>query len=422
MGRFGIMAGMVRKDLLRQIRSPMAMLIMLAFPLFFAALLGVSFGGGTPQIQVRLLVENQDDSFLSDLLIGAMSNEQVSKYFDITQVDAGGLEMIRNDEASALLRIPEHFGQKLIDGEPVALELVRNPSESILPEVAEQALTVLTDLLDAASRILRKPLDEMAPLMEASGDDLTADQVARLSVAFYDALDSVEHFVLPPVITLETVQLTDAGAAGKSSQSVSSIFVAVLPGIAVWALFMVGDMAMRDIVVEATAGTLTRQMCSPISAWDIIAGKALYTAALSGISLILLTTIGAIVFREALSFPGFVLLSAALVFAVTGLSASIYGLAQTERQGTTVGSIMLMLFALLGGSFFDISGLPDSVQRLAPLSPFYWGTTGYASLIRDGGGIADIARNAAVLAGVGVVGLTLGSALLGRKVRKGQTA
>ena len=53
-----------------------------------------------------------------------------------------------------------------------------------------------------------------------------------------------------------------------------SIFLIVLPGVSVWALFMLGDMAMRDILTESTPGTLRRQLSGPLPAWNAGRGKA----------------------------------------------------------------------------------------------------------------------------------------------------
>ena len=193
----------------------------------------------------------------------------------------------------------------------------------------------------------------------------------------------------------------------------------VLPGISVWALFMLGDIAMRDILTESVAGTLRRQLSGPVHAWQLVLGKALYTAVLASISLVLLSAIGWLASEGGIDLLGFAVLSLALVLAVTGFSATAYGLARTERQGATFAGIIMMVFAFLGGAFFQVESLPALAQRLAPLSPFYWGTQGYQELIRNGTGLSAILPNAGVLAGVGAVLLFAGAFLLERKLVRG---
>jgi hypothetical protein len=239
---------LVRKDLRRALRAPLAIGVTLAFPVIFALLIGVSFGGGDVEPpKVRLLVEDLDQTFVSNFLVGAFESDQAGQYFDTTAVGPEGLELMERGKASALLRIREGFAQDLLDGNPITLELIRNPAESILPEIAEQTMIVLTEVLDAGSRLLREPLDELAPYFEEDDPDISATDVAQISVAFYDAMEGAEKYLVPPVVTLESLQLESESDAGDSSSGsgVFNIFLMVLPGIWVWVLLMMGPTRAR---------------------------------------------------------------------------------------------------------------------------------------------------------------------------------
>jgi ABC-2 type transport system permease protein len=413
---------MVRKDLLRQLRTPLAIATVLAFPLVFAALIAVAFGGaGDAAPRVRLLVEDRDGSFASGLLVGALTSDRAAEYFDVERVDAPGEAALEREDAAALLRIPAGFGADYLRGRPVALELVRNPAQGIFPEIAEQAMTVGVDVLAAGSRLLRDPLDRLAAATAGDGIDFSSEQAAALATSIHATLEASGALLFPPVITLETVEL--GGEPARSPRpTTASLFAYVLPGIGVWALFLAGELGMRDLVVEGSKGTLRRQICCPLRPWQIVIGKALYTAALAALSWLVLSAIGAVALRRAVSLPGYLSLSLALIVALTGYSATMYGALRTQRQAATLSSVLLLLFAFTGGSFFDVDLLPGVMRKLAPLSPFYWGTTGYRALIREGGGLADVAPNVAVLATVGGVLLALGCGLLHRRVRRGIAA
>jgi len=422
MGRLWLM---VRKDLLRQVRSPLGMSLVLAFPLVFSALLALTFGTGGDRVpRVRLLVENRDGEFLSSVLLSAFSSEQMGKFFDVSDVGEQGREMMEQGEASALLIIPAGFSRDLLDGTPVVLQLVRNPAEGILPEIAEQTLTVLTDGLDSGSRLLRGPLEEIASFVESEGEGVSADRVSAVAVAIHGIIEGAWDMLLPPAITLESVQLQDEPDTGGSGtgNGVASIFLFVLPGISVWALFMVGDIAMRDLLIEQTDGTLQRQLSGPISPFGVIAGKALFTAVMAAISLVILSGIGWFASSGGVDLAGFAGLSLAIIVAVTGFSAVMYGAMRTQRQGATFSGVLFLVFAFLGGAFFQIDQLPSGVRQFAPLSPFYWGTTGFQELIRDGAGFAEVLPNVGVLTGIGATGLLIGSSLLRRKIGRGGAA
>jgi ABC-type multidrug transport system permease subunit len=395
---------------------------LLSFPLVFTSLLALTFGSGSqPRMpRVQLLIEDLDDSFASGALVSAVTSEQMARYFDVEQVGADGLQRIEQNKASALWRIPEGFQQDLIDGTPVKLELIRNPAQSILPEIAEQGLTVLTEVLSAAARVLEEPLDDLRPMLEQDSAP-GAERVAAMTVKMYAVINRAEGLLAPPAIVLDTVQLEDEQGETPSGggSSTSLIFLMVLPGISVWGLFLVGDMAMRDVITESTRGTLHRQLCGPVRPGQLLVAKALFTASVSLISLVLLAGIGWGVAKQSVDPAGFIVLSLALILAITGYAALVYGGVSTERQGATISGVLLLIFAFVGGSFIQIDDLPAVMRRFAPISPFYWGTTGYQTLIRDGGGLSDVLPNAGVLAALGVVLLAAGAALLQRRMRGG---
>jgi ABC-type transport system involved in cytochrome c biogenesis permease component len=75
------MLSMVRKDLLRQLRSPMGLLFSLSFPVIFATLIALTFGTGSqPTVpRAHILVQDLDGSFLSGALLSGTGNEQMAK-------------------------------------------------------------------------------------------------------------------------------------------------------------------------------------------------------------------------------------------------------------------------------------------------------------------------------------------------------
>ena len=169
---------------------------------------------------------------------------------------------------------------------------------------------------------------------------------------------------------------------------------------------------------ESREGTLRRQLSAPAAAWQIVIGKALYTSAMALISLMILTGIGWAASGGSVDLAGFVLLSIAVVVMVTGYSSMIYALARNDRQGSTISSVLLLIFAFIGGSFVTIDSLPAAVRAFSPFTPFYWGTTGYATLLQQGG-LADVMLNIGVLIGIGAALLAIGAMMLERRVRQG---
>ena len=120
---------LVSKDLKRKLRAPVGLVVLLAFPIVFAGMLALVFGSeGNNTPKVRLVVENRDTGFAASALSSAFTSKQMAEHFDVRTVAKGeGAAVIEAGEASALLVVPEHFTQDVLDGKPVTLELVRNP-------------------------------------------------------------------------------------------------------------------------------------------------------------------------------------------------------------------------------------------------------------------------------------------------------
>lgn len=418
---------LVRKDLRRRLRSPLSTILVLVFPLVLAGILAMAFGAGETEVpKVRLLLDDQDGGLAGMLVSQAFSSPQAAAYFEVQKVDEGtagddALAKLEKEEFSALLRLPPGLTDAILDGRAADLELVRNPAQSILPEVAEQITRVLADGLSAASYSLRGPLNELQPLLEG-GQGPSDQSVASVSVTVNQWITRSGKYVFPPAITLKPVQLEKAGAQPATtggSGGTTSVFLFVLPGLAVFSLFTLGDMVMRDLLGEGTRGTLRRVLAGPVTPGTVVAAKAATAAAVAIAGLLVLAAIAGLVARRGMDFAAFALLSLALVAAVTGLASTIYGLARNERQGSTVGSVLYMVLAFAGGSFLPLDSLPGAMRAVSPLSLFYWGTEGYKSLLLDGGGLRDVLLHVGILAGSGLALLALGGALLRRRVLRG---
>jgi len=376
-----------------------------------------------------MLVANEDDGLLASGVTSVFTSQQASKVFDTKTVTAAqGRALMETGKASALLTIPKGFTNDVLDGKPVTLRLLRNPAEGILPEIAEQTTGALVDVLDGGRRVFDEPINDLKPLLDDDAKAPADADIIAISLAVKRAIESLSGWVDPPVIALESEMFESATASTQpekqkqSGAAPSAIFLLVLPGVAVYGLFLVADQGMRDVMTERTLGTLRRQLAGPIAGETIILGKAVYTAVLAGLAIVVIGGVGAALLSAPVSIPAFLLLSAALVLAVTGTTAVIYGAARTERQASTLGNMIFLAMGFLGGGFIRIEGLPSGVRSIAPFTPLYWGTQGYRALLENGAGVAGVATHAGVLGLMGIVLLGIGAAALRRTAKRGASA
>ncbi len=433
---------LLHKDLLRRRRAPLGVLVMLAFPLIFSAMLAFAFGGSETGLPAaKLLLYDEDDGLVGGLIANALSSEQLNDYLDVIAVGEEGVQMMADGEASALLRIPSGTTLQLFEGQPIVLEMIRNPTQGILPEIAEQVIATLTDVLSVAARVLHREAEGLEiDLLDL--DNLDDQAFARLVIRIRRLVQVGNEFLDEPLLSLTVVMLDDEGndpaevASGEQTADDTIdeddadddsgggddqrllVFLFVLPGVSVYALFIIGDQMMRDVLAEAQMGTLRRQLSAPIDARQVIAGKVLLSGVVAGLALLILAAIAFFLADTAVSLTGFVALSLALLLAVSGLSAAIYGVVRDEQQGSTLSSLLYLVLAFAGGSFLPLDNLPAAVQRIAPVSPFYWGTRGFQDLL-DGGGLPEVATAVLILGVLGTVLLLFGAWRLKRKVLRG---
>ncbi|MEM9290964.1 MAG: ABC transporter permease [Acidobacteriota bacterium] len=443
-----VLRALVRKDLRRQIVAPLAPAIFLLFPLAFAALLALTFGGGdeSPQLpKVKLLLEDRDQELVGDLLRSALASRQVAEYFDLREVEEGtGRELMDQGEASALLILPEGLTDALLDGEPTVLEVVRNPSESILPEAAVQSTEVLAAGLDSAARLLAEPLTTIRPLLDDDSEFPEDATIATLAVEVNRLLRRSEKFLMPPVLELESSSgATDQEGLDELAQQLlateeeiaqeaapaeeeeeyrslsNTIFLLILPGVAVFSLFSLGDRMMRDLPREAQLGTLTRQLASPLNPGLLIAGKMAVAAIFLFAVEIILALVAVLLGGARADILGFLILCIALNLAVCGTAAGLYAFARDEAQGSTMASALFLILGFSSGSFLPLDEMPALVKAIAPFTPFYWATEGFKELLFQQASIAQLGTHLAILCTFGLVLTVVASITLKRRILGG---
>ena len=428
--RVSMLWAMVWKDLRRRARSPLATVLLLLFPLIFAGLIALTFGGGTVP-KVRLLIEDRDGGLVGRLAMTAFEQGEAQKYFEVKKVEkvAGdGAALLEREGATALLRLPAGLTDDVLAGRPATVSLVKSPAQSILPDIAEEVTSVLAEVLSSASRLLRAPLDEIRRTPAGPGAGRGAgpsdSRVAEIAVLVNGVVARARPYVLPPVVTLETATRPDPSAGTKpaGASPASSLFLLFLPGISVYALFNLADQTMRDLLIEARMRTLRRQLAGPLTARRVLVGKALTTATVASLSIVLLTAVGAVAATRGADLPGYLLLSLALVLAATGFASAVFGLARGERQGATLASLVSLVMAFAGGSFIPLDSLPGALRVLSPLSLIYWATRGYQKLVVEGAGLRAVLPEIAILAGAGALLLALSAPLWQRRLLRGDLA
>jgi ABC-type Na+ efflux pump permease subunit len=412
----------VRRDLLRFVRNPMRAVLLLAIPLALAGVFALAFGGGGPDLRIRVLVFDEDEGVISGLLTGALGNAGDfggGERLEIVPVGEEGYAMMEEGEASALIRIPEGFSEDFLAGREATLELVKNPSQRFLPQIVQEGLDLGAVVASQASRVLRPELDTLQGMLD--GTDAPGDlQVAQLAVALNQRVQSLDRYVLPPAIELETVDVeNDAEAGGSQLSGPANVLAFFLPGLAVLGLLFFSQAATRDVVVERESGLLKQLLTAPVSISEYVAGKCLSVVVISLLGFGVLIAVGAVAgvpWGDPLAVVALIVVAA---FASSGLLLLLMSVAGNEKQADALTTIVIIVSSMVGGSFLPIGMIPDFLLPLSRATINYWVASGFDALLRGDGGLGEVLTNVAVLGGLGALFLAIGAAVMHRRLARG---
>jgi ABC-2 type transport system permease protein len=171
----------------------------------------------------------------------------------------------------------------------------------------------------------------------------------------------------------------------------------------------------RSILAERSEGTLPRLLVSPTSAAQVLGGK-IFGIFLTGAAQMLILIAASSMFFQLQwgDTLGIVLLVLAAVFGATGWGMIITALARTQGQVASIGSAIMLIFGILGGSFIDLEQMPPFVQSLSKITPNSWALDGFTTL-GLGGTLADLGNPILALLVMGGVLFIVSVVLFGRK-------
>jgi ABC-2 type transport system permease protein len=369
-----------RINLVRQVRDRSDLFFVFVLPTIIIVALSLQFGG-TSQARLGVVVPAGDAA--ADALVADLSLDRTR--FEVrTVVDATTLRtLVERGQLEAGLVIPAGFGDALRGTSTVEVQYLGT----------SDALTLgLRAPVDAAiARLAALTTAARIAVLERAGDWTAASAEATRG---YGAVPGVE------------VAVTRAGEAGLFAGFSQFTFGASTQ--LVLFMFLTSMTAAGRLVYTKQIGVSRRMVSTPTSIGTIVAGETL------GRFLVALLQAGYIVLVTTVAFNvswGDPLAAAALIatFALVAAAvAMLFGaLSRNADQASSLGVFAGLALGALGGCMIPFQIMPEAMQTFAKVIPHSWALLGLQSLIRDGGGLASVLPNLAVLGGFAAVLLTL---------------
>lgn len=166
------------------------------------------------------------------------------------------------------------------------------------------------------------------------------------------------------------------------------------------------------IVREKEMGTLEQIIVSPIRPWQLVIGKLFPFACVGFLDTFLISAVAVVLFQVPLrgSLPLLVLLTMPFLLCTLGLGLFVSTVVRTQQQAMMTATFLVLVpMIYLSGLIFPIENMPPFIQRITVIIPLRY----YAHVIRgiflQGSGFDVLWRDAAALAVIGAIVLTLAS-------------
>jgi len=372
------------KDLKIMFRDRAALTFMLLAP--FLLTLGLGFvtgsfgGGGSGLSDIPVVLVNLDKGELGNALVDVFNSEELSMLVEPSEADSAeaAYRFIDEDQAAAAVIIPAGFTQSIIptagnfSADPVRIEVYVNPARP----TSSGVIKAIVD--EFISRVEEGRITGMTAMLGIPGiQTLSSEQVEALARGMFENADI--DSALTVAITLK-----------KASQGADAVqfdpLAYMAPGMALMFLMYTVSYGGRSILAEKAQGTLPRLLVSPTTSVQILGGKVF------GIFLTGVAQVGILILASSLFFGvrwgdslGLVLLILAAVFGATGWGLLLTAIGRSAGQVSALGSAIMLIFGILGGSFISLEQLPPFVRLISKITPNAWGLDGFTTLALGGG-------------------------------------
>jgi ABC-2 type transport system permease protein len=270
---------------------------------------------------------------------------------------------------------------------------------------------------DAKVRLLAEPGLDHA-LFEANRAKLIAE-VTRLRAELL--LTQLDLGVNVSALASQTPVVAERASAGPRPTAVQQN----VPAWLVFGMFFVVASIAGLFVEERACGALARLRSLGAQPWQLVAGKVFPYLLVNGLQAATMLAVGVwlmpLIGGDGLSlqgvhWPALIVLLLAIGLAAVSLALAVACLVSSHGQAATIGPVLNILMAALGGVMVPTFIMPPVMQSIARYSPMNWGLEGLLDVLLRNGDLAAILPETAKLTAFALLMLTAGFLLFRRRL------
>jgi ABC-2 type transport system permease protein len=406
------------KDVRLIFRDRAALVFMLLAPFLLTVGMGFVTGrfSGTSNSGVSdipVIIVNLDHAELGDALVDVFKSEDLADIMAPTESSnpEAARQAIDQDQAAAAVIIPEGFTRSIIPAEgrlldpnlaetdPVQIEVYTNPTR---PTGAGIVKSIVDEFISRVDEGRTSGMTSIVQMLQTGM--LTPQQAETEGRSLFENVDQSQSSAL-------VLKTDDEGAQAVEFDTLAYM----APSMALFFLMYTVTYGGRSILAERSQGTLPRLLVSPTKVAQILGGKVfgIFLTGVAQVSILILAS--SLFFQVKWGDPlGMVVLILAAVFGATGWGMLITAFARNPNQVASIGSAIMLIFGILGGSFISLEMMPVFVQSISRITPNSWALDGFTTLAL-GGGLRDLTEPIIALLIMGTALFTVSVLMFGKK-------
>ena len=364
-----------------------AALIMLLAPFLLTLAMGFITGAfsddeGSGISGVPVAVVNHDNVGL-----GAYLKDTFKEGFGgmFSLVEASDVEearrQVEDDEVAAAVLIPKGFSSSIIPDESgmmsdqvEKIEIYVNPARPI-------SAGIIRDLVDGfvASVETGSVAGQVAVSQLIEGGLVSFQEAGQIGMEIGGRLS--DQFGGQSVITL----VGEEEGLEQEEQVFSPIAILAPSMALLFLIYTTSSVGGRSILAEREEGTLPRMLTTPSTTAQVLGGKVFGIFLIGVVQVSILVVVSSLMFSLNWGDPLAVfLLILCAVAGATGWGILLASIAKTPGQVASLGTALMLLFGILGGSFTGTAGLPGVMGIISKITPNAWAQEGFIELAGQG--------------------------------------
>lgn len=405
------------KDLKIAFRDRAALIMMLLAPFLLTLGMGLvtgRFSGSSNSgiSDIPVIIVNLDKEQLGDALEDMFTGEDLAELVEptLSEDSEAARQAIDEDTAAAAIIIPEGFTRSVIprqadfveEPEILQIEVYANPAR---PTSAGIIKSIVDEFI---SRVEEGRISGQTAIFQLIISGRISPQQGEQA-----GMDMARRLEDNPIDDALAIKLNSETKAGNAVEFDMLAYLA--PGMALMFLMFTVSYGGRSILAEKAQGTLPRLLVSPTNSAQILGGKVFGIYLTGAAQMLILIGTTTLLFQLKWGDPlGVLAVVLAAVFGAAGWGMLITAFARTPAQVGSVGSALMLIFGILGGSFISLENMPPAVQMASKITPNAWALDGFTTLAL-GGTLSHLSTPITALLTMGLILFLIATALFGKK-------